>query len=77
VAAAIKHPEVISRYQHIFDKINPEFSQIDQVKKFTLVPSTWEAAKTDGSESELTPTMKLKRRVIMDKYAAEIEAMYA
>lgn len=76
LADAVKRPEVISRYQHIFDKLNPEFSQIDQVKKFTLVPDSWEASKADGSEAELTPTMKLKRRVIMDKYAAQIAAMY-
>lgn len=73
---AITLPEVVSRYQHIFDKHNPEFGHIEQVKKFILAPTTWEATKMDGSEAELTPTMKLKRRVILNKYAAHIENMY-
>lgn len=42
------------------------------MKRFTIVPSTWEP----GGD-ELTPTMKLKRKPIAEKYAAEIEALYA
>jgi long-chain acyl-CoA synthetase len=76
-AEAVRHPQVISRYQHIIDKLNPQFSKIEQIKKFTLIPTTWDPIKPDGSEGELTPTMKLKRRVILEKHAAEIEAMYA
>lgn len=74
---AIKHPRVIQRYQWICDKYNPEFSKIEQIKKFTLVPDQWEAVKQDGSDSELTPTMKLKRRVILDKFAKQIDELYA
>jgi long-chain acyl-CoA synthetase len=73
----ICHPKVISRYQHCIDEVNKNFSHIEQIKKFTLVPSTWEATRNDGTESELTPTMKLKRRVILDKFQEEIDAMYA
>lgn len=72
----IKHPKVIQRYQWLCDKYNPEFNYIEQIKKFTLIPAQWEAVKTDGSETELTPTMKLKRRVILEKFAKEIEALY-
>ena len=50
---------------------NRHFSQVEQIKKFTLLPEEW----MPDSE-ELTPTMKLKRRGINAKYAAEIEAMY-
>ncbi len=77
VEEAIKHPKVIQRYQWICDKYNPEFSKIEQIKKFTLVPNQWEAVKTDGSDAELTPTMKLKRRVILDKFAKQIEELYS
>jgi long-subunit acyl-CoA synthetase (AMP-forming) len=44
---------------------------VEQIKKITIVPGDW----LPGGE-ELTPTMKLKRRPIAAKYAAEIDAMY-
>jgi long-chain acyl-CoA synthetase len=37
----------------------------------------WEPAKTDGTDAELTPTLKLKRRVILQKFEQEIAGMYA
>ena len=55
----------------------PDFSHIDQIKKFHLLDKTWEPVKSDGTEAELTPTMKLKRRVILEKYKEEIEGIYA
>lgn len=76
VAEAIRDPRVIQRYQMLVDRINPFFSHIEQVKKFTLLPDAWEPVKTDGTEAELTPTLKLKRRVILKKFEKEIAAMY-
>lgn len=76
IATAIKHPKVIEHYQSICETVNPGFSHIEQVKKFQLVAAQWEAIKTDGSEAELTPTMKLKRRVIRKKFAKEIAEIY-
>jgi long-chain acyl-CoA synthetase len=73
----IQHPKVQERYQMLVERVNPHFSHTEQVKKFTLLPSVWEPVKKDGSEAELTPTLKLKRRVIMQKYQHEIEQMYA
>ena len=75
-AEAIRHPKVIERYQQSIDRIKSEFSHIEQVKKFVLLDADWEATKTDGSAAELTPTMKLKRRVIRDKFAKEIGEIY-
>ena len=46
-------------------------ARVEQLKKFTIVPGDWEP----GGD-ELTPTMKLKRKPIAEKYAGEIEAMY-
>jgi long-chain acyl-CoA synthetase len=73
---AINHPTVRARYQQLVDQLNPKFSKIEKIKKFRLIPTSWEAVKVDGSDAELTPTMKLKRRVILEKYAREIEELY-
>jgi long-subunit acyl-CoA synthetase (AMP-forming) len=50
---------------------NGRLSRVEQVKRFTILPVDWLPAG-----DELTPTMKLKRRRIAHKYAAEIEALY-
>jgi long-chain acyl-CoA synthetase len=73
---AVKNEKVIQRYQKCLDRYNPFFSHIEQIKKFALVPDTWEAERSDGTATELTPTMKLKRRVILEKYAQVIDGMY-
>lgn len=76
-AEAIKHPEVIAKFQQIVDRFNPLFNKIEQIKKFTLIDADWEPSKADGTDAELTPTMKLKRRVIRQKFSSEIESLYA
>lgn len=76
LSAACKDSKVIAEFQKIVKEINPNFSHIEQIKKFTLVADTWEAVKADGSDAELTPTMKLKRRVIRKKYADVIADIY-
>ena len=72
----LKHPKVLERYQMLVERINPNFAQFEQVKKFVLVPHSWEPSKSDGTEAELTPSLKLKRRVILQKYEQEIAALY-
>jgi long-chain acyl-CoA synthetase len=54
------------------DAANERLARVEQVKKFTIVPGDW----APGGD-ELTPTMKLKRKPIAEKYADAIEAMYA
>ncbi len=54
------------------DAANAKLARPEQVKKFTIVQGDW----LPGGE-ELTPTMKLKRKPITEKYATEIDAMYA
>ncbi|MEL7196093.1 MAG: long-chain fatty acid--CoA ligase [Bacteroidota bacterium] len=73
---AITNPEVIDKYQDVINVYNPEFSHIEQVKKFSLLHAEWGPIKEDGSDAELTPTLKLKRRVIREKYRAHIDNMY-
>jgi long-subunit acyl-CoA synthetase (AMP-forming) len=53
------------------DAGNARLARVEQIKKFTIIPGDW----APGGD-ELTPTMKLKRRPIAEKYADEIEAMY-
>lgn len=77
VSEAIKHPKVVARYQQCCDRFNPDFSHIEQIKKFSLLDTTWEAMRSDGTAAELTPTMKLKRRVIREKCKHIIEEMYS
>jgi long-subunit acyl-CoA synthetase (AMP-forming) len=54
------------------DAANRKLARPEQIKRFTIVKGDWLP-----SGEELTPTMKLKRRPIAEKYAAEIDAMYA
>jgi long-subunit acyl-CoA synthetase (AMP-forming) len=53
-------------------QLNSEVSNVEGVKKFTVLSEDW----PPGGD-ELTPTMKLKRKPVSEKYASEIEAMYA
>ncbi|MBL7830009.1 MAG: AMP-binding protein, partial [Saprospiraceae bacterium] len=73
---AIKEKVIIDRYQRAINDINKNLSKTEQIKKFTLIKDSWEPIKKDGTEAELTPTLKLKRRVILEKYASLIDLMY-
>jgi long-subunit acyl-CoA synthetase (AMP-forming) len=54
------------------ERANARLSRVEQIKRHEILPHDWEA----GGD-ELTPTMKLRRKPIAEKYAAEIEALYA
>jgi long-chain acyl-CoA synthetase len=62
---------VIAEVQKGIDAVNEQVSNVEAIKKFTVLAEDW----LPGGD-ELTPTMKLKRKPIAQKYAAEIEAMY-
>jgi long-chain acyl-CoA synthetase len=55
----------------IVDGINAEFSRFEQIKRFRVLPRDFTA-----EEDEVTPTLKLKRRVVEQHFAAEIEELY-
>ena len=58
--------------QRAVDEVNSELSRFEQIKRFTILPRDF--TLEDG---EVTPTMKLKRRVCQEHFAAEIEALYS
>jgi long-subunit acyl-CoA synthetase (AMP-forming) len=71
--------EALSREQAVIDEVqrgvdaaNESLARVEAIKKFKILPTDWEP----GGE-ELTPTMKLKRKPISQRYASEIEALYA
>lgn len=68
----IKNPDVQDLYKQAVDKYNQFFSHIEQVKKYLLLPHEW---TVDGGE--LTPTLKTKRKVILEKFKKEIDSIYA
>ena len=72
LAALAAHPEVHGEVEAGVARANEALSRVEQIKRFTLLDSDWEA----GGE-ELTPTLKLKRKPIAAKYAAAIDALYA
>jgi long-subunit acyl-CoA synthetase (AMP-forming) len=65
-------PKVTEAVQAGVDEANRHLARVEQIKKFTIVPGDW----LPGGD-ELTPTMKLKRKPIAQKYEGPIEAMYS
>jgi long-chain acyl-CoA synthetase len=58
--------------QGLVDDVNSRHSRFEQIKRFEIIPRDFSAA-----EGEVTPTLKLRRRVCQEHFAAEIEALYA
>jgi long-chain acyl-CoA synthetase len=71
VAAVTADPRVRAEIQKIVDSVNQRFARIEQVKRFTILDRDLSQAS-----GELTPTLKVKRRVVYDKYADTIAALY-
>jgi long-chain acyl-CoA synthetase len=65
-------PEVRAELQRAMDSANQEVARVEQVKKFTIVPDIW-----SPDSGEITPSLKLKRNVVLDKYRSDIEEMYS
>ncbi len=70
-ASLTRAPEVRALIQGEIDKVNAKFARVEQVKKFHLIET-----QLTAEDEELTPTMKLKRKLVQQKYAPQIEAMY-
>jgi long-chain acyl-CoA synthetase len=65
------NPAVKAEYQALVHSVNQTLANFETIKRFHLVPDEWSMAS-----GELTPTMKLRRRVVVERYAEEIAAIY-
>jgi len=63
--------QVHDRLEAIVEGVNGDLSRFEQIKRFTVLPRDFSA-----DEGEVTPTLKLKRRVCAEHFAAEIESLY-
>jgi len=72
VADGIGSDEADRRVQAIVDGVNSELSRFEQIKRFRVLPRDFTA-----EDGEVTPTLKLKRRVVEQHFAAEIEELYS
>ena len=70
-ASLTRATEVQELIQSEIDRVNKKFARVEQIKKFFLLDT-----QLTAEDEELTPTMKLKRKLVEKKYATRIEAMY-
>lgn len=67
----VENPLVKQKIEEEIQKINPHFGNWEQIKRFELLAQTWSI-----ETGELTPTLKLKRKVISEKYRSNIDSLY-
>ena len=70
-AALVSDPKVQKAYSEIVKNVNGSLAPYEAIKKIGVVPEEWSI-----EDGELTPSMKLKRRVILEKYKSQIEKFY-
>ena len=70
-AELVKNEKVVDLYEGLVKKYNQSFAQWEQVKKIVLLPEQWTV-----ESGEMTPTMKVKRKVITEKNKALIDGLY-
>jgi long-chain acyl-CoA synthetase len=70
-ADLVKDPKVQKLYEGMTKSINKSLEHHETIKKVTVVPEEWSV-----DSGELTPSLKLKRRVILEKYKDQIAGMY-
>ena len=72
LAELARHQLVLEQVQRAVDVANEHLARVEQVKRFAVLPVEWTA-----ESGELTPTLKMRRRVILERYAKEIEGLYS
>ncbi|WP_419246505.1 AMP-dependent synthetase/ligase [Serratia sp. NFX21] len=67
----LRHSHILEMFESRLREMQKELARFEQVKKFTLLPAAFSMEL-----GELTPTLKLRRKVIMQRYQSEIDSMY-
>ena len=67
----VKHPEVLKKFKKIIDHYNTFFGETEKIKRFILIGYEWSI-----QTGELTPTLRLKRNVLLEKYKEQIEQLF-
>jgi long-chain acyl-CoA synthetase len=68
----VSHPEVQALYEKIVDEVNQRLARFEKLKRVLLV-----AEEFSAENGVLTPTMKLRRRVVEERYRRQIDELYA
>jgi long-subunit acyl-CoA synthetase (AMP-forming) len=71
IAQLVEHERIQAAIQGAVERANARLARVEQIKAYRILPTTW----APGGD-EITPTMKLKRKPIAEKYAVEIDALY-
>ncbi len=67
----VTRPDVVALYQEIVDALNRDLSQFERIKRIAVLPSEFTI-----ETGELTPTMKVRRKIIEDRWREQIESLY-
>jgi long-chain acyl-CoA synthetase len=70
--AGLSEDEIRATVERAVDAVNAERSRYEQIKRFAVLPREFSLA-----EDEVTPTLKLRRKVILDHFAEQVDALYA
>ena len=71
LADMLDDPDLLTSIQHAVDDANKAVSKAESIRRFRILPADW-----TEETGQLTPSMKLKRAVVMDEFAADVEALY-
>ncbi|NDB18715.1 MAG: long-chain fatty acid--CoA ligase, partial [Actinobacteria bacterium] len=72
ISELIHDADLRAEIQRVIDKSNAQVSKAEQIRSFVIVPQEWTQAG-----GQITPSLKLKRNVVLEQHAADIEAIYA
>jgi long-chain acyl-CoA synthetase len=71
VAVLSEHPDVRELVQGVVDEVNAPHSRFEQIKRFAILPRDFSL-----DEGEMTPTLKMRRKICQEHFASEVEALY-
>ncbi len=67
----VRHPDVVGLVEDVLNAVNSNYARVEQIKKFKILERDFSL-----EEGELTPSLKLKRNVVYERYSAEFEELY-